>query len=201
MQYNLSFVTPMTNRPPSSLLDFQFAEEFEQTLHTALDSVSLTVFLCGKALAKSRAKDLRLYLKEKLENEITSCRVKLGEHRQLMKRYRNAAGNRAFNLADHELVIAKQIDLLVIFPCSPGSFAELGMFSVEASIAAKMVVFLDARFRKSRSYVVEGPVAAAKRRNSIIYVMKYSDREKIFKKVLDVVLKIRANKGKAKLLS
>lgn len=195
------------NRTESSAFDNQLAEEFERTLETALDSVPLSVFLCGKALKarnareKSGRKDLRLYLQVRLENEFKSCRVRLGEHRRWMQIYGKVVRRVAFNLADYEIALASKIDLLVIFPCSPGSFAELGMFSVEDQIAEKMVIFLDSKFRKSRSYVVNGSIAAAKRRKSTVFVMKYSERQKIWGKIRDLVLKIRANKGKAKLLT
>lgn len=193
-------------------LDIKLALEFEKTLETALDSVPLTIFICGKALPKTASpkskkakkgngRDLRLYLQLMLEKEFKSCRVRLGEHKQWMRIYGRVAGSIAFNLADHEIALARTIDLVVIFPCSPGSFAELGMFSVEERIAEKMVVFVDSKFRKSKSYIIDGPIAAARRRKSAIYTIKYSDREQIFKRIRDLILRIRANKGKAKLLS
>ena len=111
-----------------------------------------------------------------------------------------AVGKTATNLADHELALAHKIDLLVIFPSSAGSIAELGMFCLEDTIAQKMAIFLSRRFRRSRSFVVNGPVAAAKRRNSKIFYVDYSDRDKIWKEVRSLVLDIRANKGRARLL-
>jgi len=140
-----------------------------------------------------------LFLQDKLQSEVKNCRVKLGEHRSLIERYRIAAGNVAFNLADHEFTMARTIDLIVIFPCSPGSFAELGMFSREESIAAKMAIFLDARFGDSKGYILEGPVAAAKLRQSKVYVQDYSDRDAILKEVMDLVMIRRALKGQMKL--
>lgn len=198
----------MPNVAPNSL-DAKVAQEFEETLNLTLDSVPVLVFLCGKALPVRKVRnrkslahsDLRLYLQGMLKKEFKSCHVQFGEHRHWMKIYGKVAGKVAFNLADHEIAVASKIDLLVIFPCSPGSFAELGMFSVEPRIAEKMVIFLDAKFRKSKGYVVDGPIAAAKRRKSTIFVVRYSDRKKIWAKIKDIVLKIRANKGKTQLLA
>ena len=88
----------------------------------------------------------------------------------------------------------------MIFPSSPGSIAELGMFCLEEKIAEKMVIFLSRKHRGSRSFVVNGPVAAAKRRNSKVFYVDYSDRGKIWNEVKNLVLAIRANKGRSRLL-
>jgi hypothetical protein len=187
--------------------DTQYAEDFTSTLTNALDKVTVNVFLCGKGLASNPSEtstngsDLRLFLQDKLQNEVKNCRVKLGEHQSLIERYRSAAGAVAFNLADHEFAMARTIDLVVIFPCSPGSFAELGMFSREESIATKMAIFLDVGYGDSKGYIVEGPVAAARLRQSKVYVFDYSDREAILKQVTELVMIRRALKGQQKLLT
>ncbi len=182
--------------------DKAFVEEFARSLTTGLDKVSLSVFLCGKGLSSkpSGRRDIRSYLRTMLEDEIKSCRVKLGEHKVLIRTYRKAVGESATNLADHEWELASRIDLLVIFPSSPGSIAELGMFCLEEAIAQKMAIFLSRKHRKSRSFVVNGPVAAAKRRNSKVFYVDYSDRRKIWREVKNLVLDIRANKGRSRLL-
>jgi hypothetical protein len=182
--------------------DRLFVNEFYQGLTTALDDISLSVFLCGKGLTTkpSSRRDIRTYLQRMLETEVKSCRVKLGEHKVLIRTYTTAVGKTATNLADHELALAHKIDLLVIFPSSAGSIAELGMFCLEDTIARKMVIFLNRRFRQSRSFVVNGPVAAAKRRNSKVFYVDYSDRDKIWREIKSLVLDIRANKGRTRLL-
>src|SRR5882757_4792573 len=96
--------------------DKLFVKEFYQDLTTALDGISLSVFLCGKALpTKPSRRDIRTFLQTMLQAEIKSCRVKLGEHKSLIRAYRSAVGGTASNLADHEWVLASKIDLLVIF--------------------------------------------------------------------------------------
>jgi hypothetical protein len=182
--------------------DKLFVEEFTRDLTAGLDRIPLSVFLCGKGIAAkpSSRRDIRTYLQTMLESEIKSCRVRLGEHKLLIGVYRKAVGPSATNLADHEFELANRIDLLVIFPSSAGSIAELGMFCLEDAIAQKMVIFLSRRYRRSRSFVVNGPVAAAKRRNSKVFFVNYSDRKQIWKAVKNLVLNIRANKGRSRLL-
>jgi hypothetical protein len=186
--------------------DIQYAAEFTATVTGAFDKVTVNVFLCGKGLqvASTRrrsSRDLRSFLRLKLEKELKNCRVKVGEHRELMRINRKIVGPSVFNLADHEIGIARTTDLLVIFPCSPGSFAELGMFCSEPIIAGKMAIFLSAKFRKSKGFIIEGPVAAAEIRNSRVFVVNYADRAAIWAKVRDLVLALRVVKGKEKLLA
>jgi hypothetical protein len=125
--------------------DKLFVSEFNQCLTTALDDISLSVFLCGKGLTTkpSSRRDIRTYLQAMLQSEISSCRVKLGEHKVLIRTYANVVGKTATNLADHELALANKTDLLIIFPSSPGSIAELGMFCLEDTICAEDGYFLE----------------------------------------------------------
>lgn len=44
------------------------------------------------------------------------------------------------NLSDFERLIAKSVDSVLIFPESPGSFAELGLFSAVDELAIKTLV-------------------------------------------------------------
>ncbi len=182
--------------------DKLFVQEFTKDLATALEGISLSIFLCGRGLATkpSSRRDIRTYLQTMLEAEIKSCQVKLGEHKALIGAYRTVVGDTAANLADHEWALASRIDLLVIFPSSAGSIAELGMFCLEDSIARKMVILLSSKYEKSTSFVVNGPVAAARRRISKVFYVDYTDRERILKEVKGLVLDIRANKGRTRLL-
>lgn len=75
------------------------------------------------------------------------------------------------------------------------------MFSREDSIAAKMAIFLDSRYRKSKGYIVDGPVAAARIRQSKIFVLSYSNRDAILDAIRQLVLIRRAIKGQHKLLA
>lgn len=61
------------------------------------------------------------------------------------------------NLGVIENTIAETVDSLLIFPESPGSFAELGMFSVDDAISKKMLIALMAEFQGD-SFITLGPV-------------------------------------------
>ena len=150
-----------------------------------------------------RREDIRAFLSKRIRSELTQCDVRLGEHKDLINAFKSAAGRAAANLADHELGLArkKNMDLVVIFPCSPGSFAELGMFSMARAIASKMVVFVDRRHRKANSYLKHGPIRAAKLRSARVFYVDYSDRECIWTRVKNLVREQKTMKRGAKLFA
>ena len=198
----------MTNRVKPRELDAYTADFLKRTVDS-LDRIPVNIFLCGSALDE-RAKrerrgnplDIRLFLKRKLEDGLKHCDVKLGEHKALIRAFAQAVGGRAANLADHEFALAKErMDLVIIFPCSPGSFAELGMFCLVEGIAAKMRIFIHKEYRNKKSYIIQGPVKAAEQNNAKIFFVDYCQREKIWNSVREVVLEVKAKKRKRELLS
>jgi hypothetical protein len=173
-----------------------------------LDRTIVTMFLCGpgqpatKRRTRLRAReDIRTFLRKKIYSELARCEVKFGEHQDLIRAFRSATGKAAANLADHELSLARRrkMDLVIIFPCSPGSFAELGMFSMTKKIASKMIVFVDHRHRNKKSYLSHGPIKAAQLRSARVYFVDYADRARIWARVKSLVQEQKAVKRGARL--
>jgi hypothetical protein len=199
---------PVPRRPGRNQLD-PFTAEYESTIGESLDRFPVSIFLCGSAVrrrspAKRRLNrhDIRLFLKKKLESNLKQCKVKLGEHKALIRVFARKVGPLASNLADHELGLAREkMDLVIIFPCSPGSFAELGMFCVVEAIAEKMRIFVQRKYRNNKSYVMQGPVKAAEQNNAKIFFVDYSEHEEIWNHVRDIVLGVKARKRKHSLVS
>jgi len=136
-----------------------------------------------------------------LQKELKSCAVNLGEHEQLIRAYKKAVGKTA-NLAAHELSLAKQkkMDLVIIFPSGPGSFAELGMFCLTDSIAAKMKIFIPPAHRRSKGFLISGPVQAALSRNAEVFYFDYSRRHQVWLKIKEIVQDTKAKKRERRLL-
>ena len=61
------------------------------------------------------------------------------------------------NLAVIEETIAATVDSLLLFPESPGSFAELGLFSSNDAISQKMLVAVQHRYQGD-SFIILGPI-------------------------------------------
>ncbi|MDR7068817.1 hypothetical protein J2X02_001668 [Pseudoxanthomonas japonensis] len=79
------------------------------------------------------------------ESAVTDLLRRAGERRK------------AGTLSDIESTIAETVDSLLLFPESPGSFAELGMFSVDKEIAGKMLVTLLPEHQVD-SFLMLGPI-------------------------------------------
>jgi hypothetical protein len=186
----------------------RYTSDYLQETQKDLERISVNMFLCGEGRSQPRRKgtsdgvDIRSFLKEKIRTELVRCDVKLGEHVELMKAFREVAG-KSSNLADHELALArrKKMDLVIIFPCSPGSFAELGMFSVAEKIAPKMIVFVDHRHKRKNSYLRHGPIKAATLRRARVFFVDYKKRDHIWRTVRDLVIEQKSKKRSSKLLT
>jgi len=182
--------------------DLRYKDEIEG----GLDRIRIRIFLCGSGLGRltrgARAKDIRSFLSKKLRSEMKGCDVRVGEHKGPIRAFKDAVGQAAANLADHELSFASResTDLVIIFPCSPGSFAELGMFAITRRVAQKMNIFVSRLRRRSRGFVTRGPVRAALSRNAKVHFVDYRSRLDIWKRVRQLVLAAKSIRRSSLLL-
>ena len=97
--------------------------------------------------------------------------VSLGEYRELIDSYKGELGEH-HNAAVAELDHAQQgAALVIMIPDSPGSFAEIGAFSMKDDICEKMIILSDVNHQASTGYLNTGPVACAKSLGSeVIYI-------------------------------
>jgi hypothetical protein len=188
-------------------LDRDTQEYLEET-QRSLEKVPIQIFLCGSGISpvkrnakKKSAADIRLIMREKLKREFPRCAVKLGEHKPLIRAFKKVVGKSA-NLADHEVNLAKRkkMDLVVIFPSSPGSFAELGMFSLADPIAKKLIVFVNKKYKNKGSFLVEGPVKAAKLRTAQVHYVDYRHKTRIWNSLREIVIETKNRKRSRKAL-
>ncbi|HEX5283522.1 MAG TPA: retron St85 family effector protein [Bryocella sp.] len=175
---------------------------FTDFLSESTSNIKFRVFLCGKALDEKRkledqvADDLRAYLWQRLEQE-SECQVFLGEHNELIRAYHTKVNysvpkniNKA-NLALFEVNLAGYADLIIILPDSPGSYAELGMFSTSQAICIKLLVINKLEYKGKNSFINRGPVIAALGNRAKVLYEDYSDRDRIFEVIQDEVAMIR----------
>lgn len=126
------------------------------------------VFLAGPYInpddasvaAKSPAATLRHELFHKLQGH--SYEVSLGEYKELNEANKEVL-RRHNNAAAAEITHARHdAQVIIIIVDSPGSFAEIGAFSMAREICQKMLVISDVLHKDSTGYVNTGPVAAAR---------------------------------------
>ncbi|WP_086983797.1 retron St85 family effector protein [Vibrio aphrogenes] len=67
------------------------------------------------------------------------------------------AGQGQHSLLKLEGILADSVDAIVLFPESPGSFAEIGAFSNNEQLARKMVVLSNKRYKSNKSFINYGP--------------------------------------------
>lgn len=121
-------------------------------------------FVCGAAgeqLPETGESSLRALFVEHVlsrrDNKITCVRAETAATELLRQ-----IDERGQNISTFERTIAETVDSVLIFPESPGSFAELGYFSAHEQIAKKCLVAVRAK-HQSNSFITLGPVHAIAR--------------------------------------
>lgn len=67
------------------------------------------------------------------------------------------------DLLSLENLLAKSVDVIIMIPESPGSFAELGAFANDELLRKKMICILDIKYKKNKSFINQGPVKLVKK--------------------------------------
>lgn len=86
------------------------------------------------------------------------------------------AGQGQYSLLELENILADSVDAIVLFPESPGSFAELGAFSNNEKLARKMVVLINNKYKSDKSFINYGPVRLV-RKSKVGKVLNFNDND------------------------
>ena len=108
------------------------------------------------------------------------------------------AGQGQHSLLQLENILADSVDAIVLFPESPGSFAELGAFANNVNLARKMVVLSNKKFKSNKSFINYGPIRLVRSsKTGKVININYDDLDdalekyKIYRKVNDYIAKIK----------
>lgn len=76
------------------------------------------------------------------------------------------------DLLSLENLLADSVDAVIMIPESPGSFAELGAFASNEKLRNKLVCVIDEKFKKTKSFINQGPLKLVKQANkfNIVYI-------------------------------
>lgn len=156
--------------------------DFAKGLSEAVEQTRFTLFVCGPSPSRRTSAVLRHYVSRQIERNISGVTVVWGEHRD----FRGQVGNirlRKFSDVTKEMHFASnESDLVIIFPDSPGSFVELGMFGMHQKVCARLVVFLDERYRTRKSFI--GAMGKlAKNQQATIKFVRYRDRRLVLRQI------------------
>ena len=91
--------------------------------------------------------------------------------------------------------MAKECELVIIIPDSPGSFAELGLFSVEEKIRSKVLVLFNKKYKKHKdSYIHRGPKMFVEKYSPWgVHFVDYSKYDSIWKIVENTTAGLKEN--------
>jgi len=108
------------------------------------------------------------------------------------------AGQGQHSLLKLENILADSVDAIVLFPESPGSFAELGAFSNNEDLARKMIVISNKKYKSNKSFINYGPNRLVKSsKTGKVLNINYEDlgddveKHKIYRRINDYITKIK----------
>ncbi|MBN3069912.1 UDP-3-O-(3-hydroxymyristoyl)glucosamine N-acyltransferase [Pectobacterium brasiliense] len=126
-------------------------ESIGKIIKDGTDDSKKVIFICGKD-----------------KNDISSYRYKISTILSHEKNYQLAYPEDLFedllegqannSLLKLEEQLAQAVDLIILIPESPGSFAELGAFSMRKELAQKMLVLRQGKFKSDKSFINHGPI-------------------------------------------
>lgn len=150
----------------------EISEIINNKILEKLKETRLTVFLIG---AGEKNRDS---IREKIRSELISKKYRTwfdvyypeNIFEALMK------GKIGFNLLDLENILADSVNTIVIILESPGSIAEFGAFAVHSRLKDKLLVVVEKKYRRSKSFINQGLIKyIIKKTNSRVIYHSYKD--------------------------
>ena len=117
------------------------------------------VFVCGGPLVKGSMDDkpsMRKLFCDYAKENLKILRLFLAEDAE--KDYVSHDDPDFHNIGEFEEIIGSVSDCLIIFPESPGSFAELGYFSAQLKLRKKILIVNDYTLQGEDSFISRGPI-------------------------------------------
>ncbi len=166
----------LNNSIQEDILNSIYYDVFRNIKYKELD-----LFLCGGMSTKKNTS-----YRDRLRKKIESERINVLYPEDLFMEMLN---KKQYDLLTMEEVLADNCDIIVLFPESPGSFAELGAFSQNNETAKKLLVFQHNKFKRTRSFIAQGPIDYMNRnyKGSIHYFNE--DMDEVTKKLENLLRK------------
>jgi len=96
------------------------------------------------------------------------------------------------DLLSLEGLLADSVDVIVLIPESPGSFAELGAFANDEKLRHKLICLVDNKYKKNKSFINQGPLKLVKNANN--HGLIFIDPNKIDKEIDKISTALRSMK-------
>jgi len=132
-----------------------FIAPIHDILTNGVNDSKRVIFICGKD--KSDKESYRYKISKILEQH---AKYQLAYPEDLFEDLLEGQANNS--LLSLEAQLAEAVDLIILIPESPGSFAELGAFSMIKGLSAKMLVLRQGRYKSDKSFINHGPIRLVK---------------------------------------
>lgn len=132
-----------------------FVDKIRNLILNDIDDTKKVIFLCGKD--KSDKNSYRAKVASFLQKEKS---YQLAYPEDLFEDLLEGQGGNSLLALEQQL--AEAVDLIVLIPESPGSFAELGAFSMKTELARKMLILRLSKFKSGKSFINHGPIRLVK---------------------------------------
>lgn len=108
------------------------------------------------------------------------------------------AGQGKYSLLEMENTLANSVEVILILPESPGSYAELGAFANNQNLAKKIICLSQEKFKLKKSFLNYGPYRLIKKsKTGKVFHINYDHlkngfaKQKIYRNITDRITKIR----------
>ena len=177
------------------LKDFDDAlvDEYIDSLKSQARKTKIRVLLLGPdTKSKSSAAKLRRFIHDKCTGDRISV---LGEREDLITAFSKVIGRYA-NLCSYEQYLARKLEAMIITQASAGSFAELGMFSLEDDIHPKTLVLFDKKHvnNDKKTFITLGPNISYRISGATVKPADYDNLALVWEIVNDFLEKRKAIK-------
>ncbi|QLA00418.1 UDP-3-O-(3-hydroxymyristoyl)glucosamine N-acyltransferase [Enterobacter cloacae] len=151
----------------------KYIDSIINIITNGINDTKKVIFICGKD--KSDKESFRFKISQLLEQK-TNYQLAYPEDlfEDLLE------GQASNSLLSLEQQLAEAVDLIILIPESPGSFAELGAFSTQKELAEKMLVLRPKKYKSDKSFINHGPIRLVRSyKGKILDIQSKFDNQKI----------------------
>ncbi|WP_448702527.1 retron St85 family effector protein [Mucilaginibacter sp. AW1-3] len=163
----------------------RLASKIQNEFYKPVSTFKTSIFLCGADI--NRKDKIRFKISEALTDWWNSYQYDLVFPEDIFDEILyNSKGKDLLSL---ENLLAESIDVILLIPESPGSYAELGAFANDEKLRSKMICLVDEQYKKDKSFINQGPLKLVKKANKegIIFI----DPNNVTKHIKDIQASIR----------
>lgn len=157
-------------------MDVLMAKQIYEEIYLHIELSNIDIFLCGGASGRTNISK-RDQLREQLEK---NKKISIFYPEDMFMEFLN---RKKYDLLTLESFLADNSDLILIVCESPGSFAELGAFVNNESTLNKVVVLIQKKYKKAKSFIRQGPVQHVELHNKENVIYFNDDMEELIREV------------------